>query len=52
MTPHIIAAEALKRIQARPCECQACVISNNLPAILRILEAAKEHYSAKKQSNR
>lgn len=43
MTPHTIAAEALKRIQSRPCECRECVISHNLEAVRRILEAKRRH---------
>lgn len=42
MTPHIIAAQARERIAQRPCTCAECVRTNNLPAVLRILEAARK----------
>lgn len=47
MTPHAIAAEALKRIQARPCECTECRIKHNLAAVIRITEAQRRHIALK-----
>jgi len=47
MTPHIIAAQARERIAQRPCTCKSCVIAENLPAVLRIIEAKRQHIALK-----